>query len=233
MTDVRLLSYNVRSLRDDQDALVRVVRGCAADVVCVQEMPRFLRWRAKGRRFARDCGLVVAAGRRAAGLAVLAGPRVRVTHTEYHLLSPVPGMHRRGLALAVVEAERRRLIVASTHLDLADEPRRRHVTEILGLLDRTRAEHEAPAVLAGDVNEQPDGRSWRALADGLQDAHVVRPSGGEHTYSSAEPRRRIDGVFADRGIEVLGCGVPADAASPADLAKATDHLPVVADLRLP
>ncbi|MFD0632519.1 endonuclease/exonuclease/phosphatase family protein [Catenulispora yoronensis] len=36
---VRVLSYNVRSLRDDRAALARVVRGCEPDVVCVQESP--------------------------------------------------------------------------------------------------------------------------------------------------------------------------------------------------
>jgi endonuclease/exonuclease/phosphatase family metal-dependent hydrolase len=34
---VRVLSYNVRSMRDDRAALARVIRACAPDIVCVQE----------------------------------------------------------------------------------------------------------------------------------------------------------------------------------------------------
>jgi hypothetical protein len=42
---VRVLGYNIRSMRDDEDALARVIRACAPDVVLVQEAPRFFRWR--------------------------------------------------------------------------------------------------------------------------------------------------------------------------------------------
>ncbi|GAA2930456.1 hypothetical protein GCM10020221_27770 [Streptomyces thioluteus] len=42
-------------------------------------------------------------------------------------------------------------------------------------------------------------------------------------------------MFATRGVEVLGCGVPMGLAgvSEADLRAATDHLPVLAALRVP
>ena len=42
---VRVLSYNIRSMRDDTAALARVIRACAPDLVLVQEAPRFFRWR--------------------------------------------------------------------------------------------------------------------------------------------------------------------------------------------
>ncbi|CAM5695389.1 endonuclease/exonuclease/phosphatase family protein [Streptomyces californicus] len=50
-----------------------------------------------------------------------------------------------------------------------------------------------------------------------------------------EPRKRIDAVFATPGIEVLGCGVPTGlpGVSEDDLRAATDHLPVLAALRVP
>ncbi|WP_119729681.1 endonuclease/exonuclease/phosphatase family protein [Thermomonospora amylolytica] len=233
MTGVRVLGYNIRSMRDDRAALTRVIRACAADLVCLQEVPRFWRWRARRDALAASCGLTVAAGRRPAGLAVLAGPRCRVLHAEYHLLSRVPGVHRRGLALAVLDVDGARVIAASTHLDLHPGPRRAHTAEILAVLDRVSREHSAPVILAGDINEQPGGPSWSLLADAFTDAYAAAPRGPEHTYSSRAPRLRIDGVFADRRITVLGCGVPGDPALAADLPLATDHLPLVADLRLP
>ncbi|HEY2985649.1 MAG TPA: hypothetical protein VGJ38_15950, partial [Jatrophihabitantaceae bacterium] len=64
MPTLRLLCYNVRSLRDDEDAVARVIRGCEAHVVCVQEAPRFARWRSKNAALARRSGLVVVGGGR-------------------------------------------------------------------------------------------------------------------------------------------------------------------------
>ncbi|WP_233617741.1 endonuclease/exonuclease/phosphatase family protein [Actinomadura sp. WAC 06369] len=234
MTPLRVMSYNVRSLRDDPAAVARVVRALRPDVLCLQEVPRFWGWRGKRRRLARDCGTAVAAGRRACGLAVLAAPHVRRAAREFHLLTPDPDLHRRGLAVAVLEVGGSRLVAASTHLDLAAEPRRRHVREILDLLDRARERYKAPVVLAGDVNEEPGGPAWSLLAGRLRDGRAVAPAGEAATFSARSPRRRIDGVFADPDLEVVGCGVPAGEGAPAaDYAAATDHRPVVADLRLP
>ena len=44
MSELRVLSYNVRSLRDDPEALGRVIRSAQPHVVLVQEAPRFWRW---------------------------------------------------------------------------------------------------------------------------------------------------------------------------------------------
>jgi endonuclease/exonuclease/phosphatase family metal-dependent hydrolase len=233
VTTVRALSYNIRSMRDDPAALARVIRACAADLVCLQEVPRFLRWRAKRRDLAARTGLTVACGRRPAGLAVLAKPRARLVHAEYHLLSRVPRLHRRGLALAVLEIAGTRVIAACTHLDLLPDPRRAHAAEVIALLDRARRTFQAPVVLTGDINEEPGGPSWSLLAGAFTDAYAAAPRGPGHTYSARRPSRRIDGVFTDHRIEVLGCGVPQDVAPTTDYVLATDHLPVLADLRLP
>lgn len=230
MATVRLLSYNIRSMRDDRVALARVIRGQRPDVVCVQEAPRFFGWRRKRRWLARRAALAPAVSRRPAGLEVYAGPRARTLHREHHLLSPVPKMHRRGLAVGVFEVGGARLIAASVHLDLADAPRLTHAEEILSTLDRVRQEYDAPVVIAGDINEQPGGDTWNLLSAKLQDAYATAPAGGELTFSAANPRRRIDGVFADPAIEVLSCGVPDDPGNV--FAQASDHRPLLAELAM-
>ncbi|HEY8479268.1 MAG TPA: endonuclease/exonuclease/phosphatase family protein [Spirillospora sp.] len=241
MASVRLLSYNIRSLRDDPEAVARVVRALAPDVVCLQEVPRFWGWRLRRRRLARACGLRIAAGRRACGLAVLTAPHVRRVAREFHPLTPDPGLHRRALAIAVLEfggeaggeAGGVRLIAASTHLDLVDEPRLRHVHEVVGHLDRAAARFRAPVVLAGDVNEEPGGPSWRVLTERFEDAYAAAPSGGEFTFSARDPRRRIDAVFTGSRVRPVACGVPVDGDAPTeDYVKATDHLPLLADLEI-
>ncbi|QKW35172.1 endonuclease/exonuclease/phosphatase family protein [Actinomadura sp. NAK00032] len=232
MAAVRLLTYNVRSLRDDAAAVARVVRGAGPDVLCLQEVPRFRAWRVRRRLLARACGLRIAAGRRACGLAVFTAPHVRRVAREFHLLTPDRGLHRRALAIAVLEAGGARLIAASTHLDLEPGPRERHVHEILAHLDRARARHGAPAVLAGDFNEEPGGDAWGLLAARFRDGYAAAPTGGELTFSARNPNRRIDAVFADSAIGIEACGVPEDEALARDYPIATDHRPVMADLRL-
>ena len=122
-------------------------------------------------------------------------------------------------------------VAASTHLDLADGPRLRHVDEILAHLDRARDRYGAPVILAGDVNEEPGGRSWSLLTGHFQDAHAVAPAGGEFTFSARDPRRRIDAVFTDPEVRITACGVPDDDAG--DHVRATDHRPLAADLTVP
>lgn len=224
--EVRLLSYNVRSLRDDKHAVATVIRACKPDVVCVQEVPRFFRWRTKCAELASESGLFVVTGGRAAGaMLLLASPRVRVVATRDVLLSKKRGLHQRGVALAELEVGAARFVAGSIHLDLDAAERRRHVAEILL---RVR-EFGGPAVLAGDVNEEPNAAAWQSLAASCRDAYAAAPTGGESTYSAADPARRIDGVFVERGIEIVSCGVP----DVPGIERASDHRPVLAVLRLP
>lgn len=267
---VRVLSYNIRSMRDDRAALARVIRACAPDVVCVQEAPRFFRWRKAAAWLARETGLVyTTGGAPAAGPMILTSLRAHVEHAEDTLLPRVPGLHRRGFATAVLrfggghrdtglrgpglrdtglrdtgrpasgrpasgdgDGNAVRLGVVSCHLSLAEAERYEQAGM---LLDHLTALDVPYAIAAGDINDRPDGRAFRRIAGKLRDGWATEPWGSEATFSPKDPRRRIDGVFASEGIEIIGCGVPAGlpGVTDADLRAATDHLPVLAALRLP
>ncbi|MFE2188018.1 endonuclease/exonuclease/phosphatase family protein [Streptomyces sp. NPDC059455] len=285
---VRVLSYNIRSMRDDREALARVIRACAPDVVCVQEAPRFFRWRKAAAWLARETGLVyTTGGATAAGPMILTSLRAHVERAEDTLLPRVPGLHRRGFATAVLrfggglrdtglrdtghrdtglrdtghrdtglrdtghrdtglrdtglrdtarpengDGDGVRLGVVSCHLSLAEAERYEQAGM---LLDHLAALDVPYAIAAGDINDRPDGRAFRRIAGKLRDGWATEPWGSEATFSAKDPRRRIDGVFASEGIEIIGCGVPAGlpGVTDADLRAATDHLPVLAALRLP
>ncbi|WP_328909721.1 endonuclease/exonuclease/phosphatase family protein [Streptomyces sp. NBC_00234] len=230
---VRVLSYNVRSLRDDTEALARVIRACRPDLVFVQEAPRFFRWRKAAARLAARTDLVIlSGGATAAGPLLLCSLRATVERTEDVLLPRTPGLHRRGFATAVVRIAGTRIGLLSCHLSLQREERLAQAGLLLERLDSMRVPH---AIAAGDLNEGPEGPAFERLAGRLQDCRAVRPWGGEATFPPDEPRRRIDAVFATDGIEVLGCGVPSGlpGVTDADLRAATDHLPVLAALRVP
>ncbi|WP_431044858.1 endonuclease/exonuclease/phosphatase family protein [Streptomyces sp. P1-3] len=231
---VRVLSYNIRSMRDDTAALARVIRACAPDVLCVQEAPRFFRWRKAAARLARATGLTyTTGGATTAGPMILTSLRAHVERTEEVLLPRTPGLHQRGLAVAELRFDPGvRLGVVSCHLSLSAAERHDQAGLVLDKLAELAVPH---AVVAGDLNDRPEGRAFRRLAGRLQDGWAAKPWGGELTNSTREPRHRIDAVFATDGVEVLGCGVPTGlpGVNAADLRAATDHLPVLAALRIP
>ncbi|NUT10396.1 MAG: endonuclease/exonuclease/phosphatase, partial [Nonomuraea sp.] len=167
---------------------------------------------------------------RAGGVCVLAGPRVSVLESRLHRLRAYAGLERRVLAAAVVEIGGARLAVGSLHLDLHGAARLRHAGEAMTVMERLAAAHDAAIVLGADVNERQHLPAWRYLATRLADCHAAAPSGDGLTFPAARPAERIDAVFAAREARVVSCG--GAAAGKADLAGASDHLPVLAELQV-
>jgi endonuclease/exonuclease/phosphatase family metal-dependent hydrolase len=232
MAELRLLSYNVRSLRDDADAVAAVIRACAPDVVAVQEAPRFLRWRSKRAALARRSGMVVATADRTGGLTVMTSIRARVRDTSFVLLPKTPKLHQRAVCSALVEVDGASWSVSSVHLSLSDDERWQHLDQLWDGVRRL----DGPLVVAGDINERArTGRVWKELATRLQDAFTLAPDGPGETYSSHNPHKRIDGIFADPSLTVVSChavhGDGAEGLTAATLSAASDHLPVLAVLR--
>lgn len=213
MGRLRVVSWNVRSLRDGAAGVAGVLRDLAPDLAIVQEAPRLLRWRQACARLAREAGLlVVTGGRPAAGNLLLCGLRVQVVRSADLLLPRRPGLHRRGAATAVLRVDGRLLSVLGTHLDLDPDAR-------CDSARRLRA--HAPYDLVGaDVNEEPGGPAWAALSDGLVDL----AAGSGPTFSVRRPHRRIDGLFAAPSLRAAGVEVP-------DPGPVSDHRPVLAELR--
>ncbi|GAA1744334.1 endonuclease/exonuclease/phosphatase family protein [Luedemannella helvata] len=214
---VRVVSYNIHGQRDDRRALVEVVRGLAPDILLVQEGPRRLRWRAKCADLANRCRLVYAAGGLPAlGNVALVGLGTRVLESWCLRYPLTPGRHLRGAVFARCRVRGVEFLVAGTHLatDPVERPGQAR------LLREALDGQAGPVVLAGDLNEGPDGSSWRTLAEGYVDL------GEALTFPAAAPRSRIDAVLAGPGVRVVGHRV-----LDTPLARrASDHLPVVADL---
>ena len=216
--ELRVVSWNVRSLRDDARGVAAVLAELAPDVALLQEAPRLVGWRTACRRLARRAALVRAVGGApAAGNLLLVSPAVTVVEAHAVRLARRPGLHRRGVVLGVVERDGARLGVAGTHLDLEPAARLETATSVRGALP---ARH--PLVLAADVNEEPGGPAWGALARGLVD--VARHCGP--TFPLRAPTRRLDAVLVDPRLQVVDVRVPRPA-------PVTDHLPVVVDLAWP
>jgi endonuclease/exonuclease/phosphatase family metal-dependent hydrolase len=221
--DLRIVSYNIRALRDDRGAVVRVLRALDADVVCIQEAPRYFRWRSRCAALARESGLLyVGGGRKTGGTMMLASLRVDVRSTIEYPFSRTPALHRRGAVAARVHRGGASLVVASIHLGLDADERLRHRRELVGLVDRFESD---VTVLAGDINERPEQPTWQALAAEFVD---IGAGDATPTFSVKDPRRRIDGVFVRGPARTKAYRVVDDA----DVLVASDHRPVVVDLEL-
>ncbi|HEY3714290.1 MAG TPA: endonuclease/exonuclease/phosphatase family protein [Jatrophihabitantaceae bacterium] len=227
MTVLRLLTYNVRSLRDDDAAVARVIRAANPHVACIQEAPRFFRWRSKCAGLARRAGMVLVTGGRDAGAnLVLSTLGVDVVATRDVLLSRNRGYHQRGVAMAVLRLDGVEFAVVGTHLDGASQVHQ--IGELHRALDAF-APPGRPAIVAGDINASPTMPGWQELAGRGSDAFAVAGTGDGFTSNVTALTRRIDGIFPGAGITVLSAQ-PIDTP---DVRIASDHLPVLAELELP
>lgn len=113
-----------------------------------------------------------------------------------------------------------RIALVVCHLGLHILGRRRELEQIL---QRCRS-FGTPYLLAGDLNEEPDGPVWKRLAEeGLTD---LGADAGP-TFSSTNPHKRIDGAHLTPPLQGRILPTPA---SPQDLAAASDHLPMLIEL---
>ncbi|MGX6604202.1 endonuclease/exonuclease/phosphatase family protein [Micromonosporaceae bacterium Da 78-11] len=215
------MSYNVHGLKDDRASLIALVRETAPDVLIVQEAPRRFRWRHKCAALADDVDMVFGAGGLPAlGNLILVSLRVRVLETWCLRYPLTPGRHLRGAAFARGSVRGASFTVSGSHL--ATDPTER--PDQAAMWKEALLGVDGPAIAAADLNEGPGGGAWRTVEDGLLSSTAGRP-----TFPATLPARLIDGVFVTPDIVIDKYEIVEN-----DLARrASDHLPVVVDLRLP
>ncbi|HYN28620.1 MAG TPA: endonuclease/exonuclease/phosphatase family protein [Dermatophilaceae bacterium] len=220
MSTLRVASYNTRDLLDDRAAAARVVRAVDPDVLCLQEVPRRLLATTRVAGLAAECGLYWPGRHRGSGgTTIFTSLRVQVTGAAHRRLPVATPRRTRGYAVStVVRPGHRPLVVASVHLSLDPAERVRHVAQVLAALPTF-----APVLLAGDLNEGPDGDAWR-----LVESRLTRVSPGEPTFPARRPSRLIDAVFASPSVLVLPHR-PVDL-DEADVLAGSDHRPVWVDV---
>jgi endonuclease/exonuclease/phosphatase family metal-dependent hydrolase len=219
---LRVVSYNVHGFEDDREALDSIVRTLAPDVMIAQEAPRRFRWRARCAQAARSWEMLYAAGGLPSlGNLILTSQRVRVRQA-WHMRFPLtPGRHMRGAAFVRCAIAGVEFTVAASHLSIDDSER----VSQAQLFNHALAEVPGPLIVGCDVNETSTGPAWRVLESGLVDAGAAAD---QPTFTAKDPQRRIDAIFASPDVEVERFLVVHGAQTEA----ASDHLPLVADLRL-
>jgi len=218
------MTYNIL-LGGRRGPLNDVVRRSAPDILLVNECPKQpFTWRRRCERLAAAWGLRFVAGGRPAGsnlilvrfgIAVKSSGSIRLKQPRFQ--------PRRGAAWAQLRVDGRLMGVVSCHLSLDKVRRTEEVEEVIALASVLRG----PVVVAGDLNEGPDGASWRRL---VRAGFVDHGSDDWPTFPADAPRKRIDALLVRGGLKVRSIGDPG--VPSAMLAAGGDHRPVLAVVEL-
>lgn len=128
-------------------------------------------------------------------------------------------VERRSAVAVQFSGEAGSLAVVATHLALVDRTRRRQVESILG-----HPQLQGAVLLAGDMNAWRRCKATRTLeAELLGERGITWP----RTFPAARPVLALDRIYA-RGAEIVGV----DSHKSEAARRASDHLPVVARIRL-
>lgn len=151
----------------------------------------------------------------AAGLDVVVAPGT-VSKSAYFSSEAVEGIESHDLtpgrwSRSLDVYTYRGLTIANAHLSVSDEPRQMQVGEVIEILDGAD-----PAILAGDINAEPDSGTLSAL----EDAGWHNLSGDQVTFP--EHGATYDYVLASRDVPSASVQVVETGAS--------DHYPVVVEI---
>ncbi|MEH3147834.1 MAG: endonuclease/exonuclease/phosphatase family protein [Methylobacterium frigidaeris] len=237
---LRLVTYNVRRCLGTDGQLspariAQILAACRPDVVALQELDvGRLRTGGVDQAHAIAAHLGMTAHFHAAlrvleeeyGDAILTALPSRLVRAEG--LPGPPGREPRGALWAAVAVAGAEIQVVNTHLGLGRRERLAQAEALLGPRWLGDPACAGPVALVGDFNAVPGSRVYRRLAARLTDAHRAAPSRTRGTFPSRLPLLRLDHIFVTGGIEV----VRAETFRGPGARVASDHLPLVADLRL-
>jgi endonuclease/exonuclease/phosphatase family metal-dependent hydrolase len=225
--DLRVASWNIRAglgtdMRRDANRVLAGIAALGADIVALQEADFRLGDRPSALprdRIAAITGLeALPIGRNAVSLgwhgnALLARPDIRLCGLDRLEL---PGHEPRGAVIADLDTPAPLRVVA-VHLGLLRTARRRQLDAIRTELQRLPAR---PTVILGDFNEH----SRRVGLGRIAAPFVILPTAA--TFPSRRPFLPLDRIAHSPDLDLLPL-IPQPARGP----HASDHLPLVAELR--
>ena len=235
----RVMTYNIHFAAQGMENVLTTIKEANADIICLQE--------ARQRETFEE--LAPAISKQLPGyhfvsfgeLAIFS--RYPIEQSAYY---PVTINLRPGALTARLNVDGRELSIHSVHLsnlyatyflrarpDLNDLLTERQKTyqriawrnKQANLLERLVSSDPSPYILAGDFNTPPRGVLYRSLTKHSQDAWKQAGWGRGATYPARLPLERIDHIWTGNGVKAESCRVLNS--------RASDHLPVVADITLP
>ena len=219
---LRVVTYNVRSFRAGVRLAVDAIADVEPDLVMVQEYGPPSRLRA----FAGALGMDVTSSYRLFNRmrnAVLFRAPWRLKDSTIGTLAKHRGEYQRGFVSARLAEPEATVTAVCTHLGLSARERPLQTEEILARLPATD-----PLILAGDLNDGPGTPAVRRLTETLTDCQGAAGDPSSPTFPADAPTTRIDYILVNDAFRPISCRVGSSDAA----AKASDHLPVIAEVEL-
>ncbi|SCX93273.1 endonuclease/exonuclease/phosphatase family protein [Microvirga guangxiensis] len=240
----RILTYNVhRWLGTDRKVsptrIAEVIASCEADIVALQEVR-------VGRTRAGEIDQAATVADRL-GMDLYFQPTIRILGEQYGIAvlskhparlvksgrlptqSTKPSFEKRSALWVCTEIDGQKVNVINAHLSLRSGERRTQANALVGSDWISHPECADPAVLLGDFNAPPYSRSYRMIANRLQDAQLSNSHGEpQPTFHTRAPVLRLDHVFVTKSVEVVNAGPVRNPLTRV----ASDHFPLLAELRV-
>ena len=132
----------------------------------------------------------------------------------------------RGCQRVDVALDDHTLHVYNVHLGTSLLERRHQAQRLASIVHDRRV--PGPKVVLGDFNEWARGLATDVLAERLQSVDLRQHLRRRRTYPSFFPILHLDHIYFEGKVEVLRVALPRDRLTMV----ASDHLPLVADLRI-
>ena len=227
---VRIVNYNIRqgfgvSNRWDLEAVAAEIERHDPDIVVLQEVGRG--WVISGMSdqllwLSRRLGMSAQFGSNVGELWGNALLTNFVARSENHRFDN-PGRVPRGVLETFVLFGGSGVRVLVPHLDHEDDGAPTRLNQIDTVLDVWGGDPQT--LIIGDFNAEPDSAEYsRITGAGLRDLLLEAGSTGP-TYPSDDPDERIDYAFASSDLELVRANAPKSLAS--------DHLPIIVELKVP
>jgi endonuclease/exonuclease/phosphatase family metal-dependent hydrolase len=243
MTSFRITTYNIHKCRGldrriRPERIVKVLKETESDVIALQEvvgMDQADRERNQVRLIAEALGMDFRIGENrrlhgdAYGNALLT--RLPIVASHNHDITWRKREPRGCLELKVRLPEQlgsQLLRVFNVHLGTSYFERRYQANELLDVLNH-RSHGTTPRLVVGDFNEWPRGLASRLLEKNFKTAEPRRLLGRTRSYPGILPLAHVDHIYYDPPLRAVKVIIRRSRLA----LIASDHLPVIADFRLP
>ena len=241
---LRVMTYNVHGCvgmdgKLAPERIARVIAQHAPDIVALQELD-------VGRRRSNGVDQAALIARHlemerifSAALHLEEGRygNAILTHLPMRLIKadalPSPPMRRllepRGALWIAIDFNDIEIQVLNTHFGLTPGERKAQADALVGRDWLAHPTCREPVLLCGDLNAPPTGQTCRKIGERLKNIDPKRPKNGKRgTFFGRFPIIRIDHVFVSDDVVVEAVDIPSTSLTRV----ASDHLPLIADLRL-
>ena len=233
---LRVMTYNIHhgegvDQKFDLARIAKLITDAKADIVGLQEVDRGCERTEKRdlpAELAKLTGMTVRFDKNIPhqggeyGNAVLT--RFPIKHAKNTHLQSFANGEQRGVQQLVLDVRGRDVLFMNTHLDARRDPAERE--QSAGeLREIVSTAGPMPVILVGDFNASPNASSIAKIREFLSDAWTLVNQDPGFTIPVKKPSRRIDYVWITKSsIEPLKLEVL--------VSEASDHLPIIAELRI-